>query len=191
MERFKPLTGSGDDGFTSLPRKPHAGLPGPNKSADTGLPSSPHHPPGRGRVRKNSARIRACAAIDEVNCMLGLSRAHIKTPPLNRYLADIKDIQQTLVWAGACAAGLDHSKQLRGKTLRIEELTGVVSKKLPDIARFVIPGNSINGALVHCARSSCRTAETLLAGIPGTKPAGIYLNRLSDFLFQLARLADK
>lgn len=171
MTKFKPLMGSGDNGFTNLP-------------------AAPHHPLGRGRVRKNNARIRACAAIDEVNCMLGLSRAHIKTPPLNRYLADIKDIQQALVWAGACAAGLDHSKQLREKTLRIEELTGVVSKKLPGLARFVIPGNSIEGALVHCARSSCRTAETLLAGIPGTKPAGIYLNRLSDFLFQLARLAD-
>lgn len=187
--RFKPRQGSGDDGFTDFP--------------------------GGVRISKNSAGVRACAAIDQANCMLGLCRAEISpgdSAGLKPFIPEIIRIQKSLIYAGAAPAGLDYShspsesytsaqdgaaparldysRRLVLETERMDKLIRVLSGKLPGTSGFVTPGDTKNGALLHCARAACRTAETLVAGLPGTRPAAVYLNRVSDFLFLLARLAD-
>ena len=142
------------------------------------------------RVPKDSARVEAMGAVDELNCALGELRAR----PLPQALAEqagLFEIQQELFDLGGELA-------VPGMVLideaRIERLEAVIEQlnaELPALKEFVLPGGNPAAAACHTARAVCRRAERCcwaLSRSESVQPAALrYLNRLSDLLFVLAR----
>ncbi|MCE7975235.1 MAG: cob(I)yrinic acid a,c-diamide adenosyltransferase [Leptolyngbya sp. PLA1] len=158
------------------------------------------------RVRKDDPAVEAYGTVDETSAALGLAvlaasgaggvGAELR-PLLQRIQNDLFDVGADL--ATPIAAG-----ELPGKALRIipsqteglEREIDRFNERLSPLTSFVLPGGSPLAAALHLARTVCRRAErlavTLAAGRPGqVNPEAIrYLNRLSDLLFVLARVAN-
>ena len=159
------------------------------------------------RVSKSDLRVAAYGDVDELNSFLGALVAAL--PPMEVELAEeIKQIQSVLLHIGARLAVTpgspvsvelveiteEHSKELEEAIDRIDE-------SLPPLKNFLLPGGHISAAWAHLARTVCRRAERHVVGI-STSRSGIgdgerlrnvivYLNRLSDYLFVVARLCNK
>ena len=146
------------------------------------------------RVRKDAMRVEACGTVDELNACIGSVRSQIQDTEINGIL---HRIQNDLFDIGADLATLDtHPK---AASLRIPPtLTPTLEREidrfeaeLPPLKNFILPGGSAGGAAIHLARTVCRRAErcvVTLAKAEAVNPAVlIYLNRLSDLLFVLAR----
>lgn len=163
-------------------------------SGDTGLF-------GGGRVAKSHPRVEAYGDVDELNAMLGFVRA---TEPMPRVDEVIVPIQRDLFAIGALLATPDREKMLRHlekanvDDARIAELEHAIDDgdaELEPLRAFIVPGGSLKAASLHVARTVCRRAErrvvelALDTEIPSV--VVIYLNRLSDLLFTLARVANR
>ncbi len=153
---------------------------------------------GAGRVRKDHARIDAYGTIDELNAVIGIARTAGLDPELD---ADLAQIQNELFVVGSALAdpnpsGNFHNAINDGHVERLERRMDVLEAELPPLTRFILPGGAPGAAAVHLARTVCRRAERLVIGLahaPGgqvPQPLLIYLNRLSDALFILARAAN-
>ena len=152
---------------------------------------------GGARIPKNSLRISAIGTIDELNACIGTARSQIADEAIDNLL---HRIQNELFNIGADLATLDtHSKSDK---LRISPaFVGTLEKdidglenQLPPLTNFILPGGSVAGSTLHLARTVCRRGErsiVSLADAESINPAILpYLNRLSDFLFVLARLVN-
>lgn len=152
------------------------------------------------RVRKDDPRVEAYGSVDELNAFIGAAAAWISDPELVRMLCDI---QRDLFSIGAQLA--DPREQDAGRTkqksqldaARIRSLEEAIDRfetELPPLRQFILAGGSQPGALLHVARTICRRAERRVTGLAGQVQihASVieYLNRLSDFLFVLARLVN-
>ncbi len=150
---------------------------------------------GGARVRKDDPRVEAYGTVDETNAVLGLARAHGLSADIDVALARI---QAELFVVGAELAcvpdkvdrlkmeliGAEHSSYL-------EWLIDDAEAGLAPLKTFILPGGSPGGAALHVARTVCRRAERALLSLPDTRPELlVYLNRLSDLLFVLARKAN-
>jgi cob(I)alamin adenosyltransferase len=155
---------------------------------------------GGGRVPKDHPRVAAYGDVDELNATIGLARA---TPPSD--LADplLEAIQRDLFALGGHLATPDPAKvakALERATLspeRIREFEMVMDaadQELGPLRAFVLPGGAPKAAALHLARTVCRRAERSIVrlaqggGVP--ELFLVYVNRLSDLLFTLARLAN-
>ena len=149
------------------------------------------------RVPKDSMRIEACGTVDELNACIGIVRSHIQDAEVD---AILYRIQNELFDIGADLTTLEtHPK---GTSLRIPptltpELEREIDRfeeKLPALKNFILPGGSACGAAIHLGRTVCRRAERCvvrLAEVETVNPEVlIYLNRLSDLLFVLARTVN-
>ncbi len=150
---------------------------------------------GGGRVSKSHPRIEAYGTVDEANSVIGLARAHLSHAAVraHEYL-DV--IQADLFTLGADLATPADS---RARTVRLEEehverlerWIDELEMELAPLKHFILPGGSPAGAVLHVARTTCRRAERLAvkaAEDDDISPITFtYLNRLSDFLFVLAR----
>lgn len=138
-------------------------------------------------VAKNHPRLSALGTLDELGSLLGvvLSRA-----PELRIL---EEIQKDLMEIGA---GL--SKMRSGVEEKLKERTGFLEKEidkmwesLPPLQNFILPGGGKTGSLLHFTRAVCRRLERKMAALGQKDDVSVeiltYLNRLSDFLFTLAR----
>ena len=142
------------------------------------------------RISKDSLRIRAIGAIDEANSSLGVVVSFSSDKRLNK---KITRIQTELFTIGSILAGakLRFSKT-RTRVLEryIDELEG----SLPILRNFVLPGGNPVAAHLQLSRTLVRKAEREMAALSGTEPIIpqilTYINRLSDFLFMLARKAN-
>lgn len=143
------------------------------------------------RVRKDSPRIHAIGSVDEANAAIGMLRL-VTTGDADAMLARI---QNDLFDAGAdlCQPGNRHDA-LRVTTSQINRLEAEIkdlTSTLPPLTSFVFPGGPNGSAQAHVARTVVRRAErdvaTLLTEDPANEAVLIYLNRLSDLLFALAR----
>jgi len=151
---------------------------------------------GGTRVEKADPRVEAYGAIDELNSQLGVARAHIKTKKLNEIL---KSVQRDLwILGGDLASELVTANVPRITKEQLDRLEGVTDELnagLPRLRRFILPGGSIPGAELHVARAVCRRAErriVTLSKIESINPDVLpYINRLSSFLFILARVVNK
>ena len=153
-------TGSGDDGTTG--------------TAD-----------GR-RLPKHHPRIEALGAVDELNSHLGLLRAQLPEGGGTREL--LGEIQQELFDLGAGLAGGKSARPGGAETARLEAEIETRNARLPALREFVLPGGGPTAARCHVARAVCRRAERRAAALDtAPKTAAVYLNRLSDLLFVLAR----
>lgn len=143
----------------------------------------------KNRVSKSSLRIRAIGAIDEVNSFLGIvvSGAEAKIGKT------LKDIQRELFLIGSILAGAN-LRFYSTKTRRLEKQIDEMDKILPPLKNFIFLGGTGTGAQLHFARSLVRRAEREVVRLgqkEKVKPQILkYLNRLSDFLFMLARKAS-
>lgn len=143
------------------------------------------------KVSKASLRVETYGTIDELNSILGLV--------VSKSSKDIKDelikVQIDLFELGANLAGLGKSKEIKEKlekrVLEIEKEIDKIEKKLPKLTNFILPGGSEVGSFLHMARTFCRRAERRAVSLSSKEKVEIenikYLNRLSDYLFILAR----
>ena len=150
------------------------------------------------RATKHSARIEAIGAIDEANSALGFALVALE----QEFRADLTRIQNDLFDLGADLAtpGSDFTPSemvlriVPGQTHWLELRIDAATARLAPLTSFVLPGGSEAAARVHLARAAVRRAEramTALAELEPVNPAALaYVNRLSDYLFQLARLLN-
>ena len=148
------------------------------------------------RVSKLDPRVAAYGVVDELNAQLGLVLALDLTPELREPVARI---QNDLLDVGADLS-VPYSREeprLRVTPAQVEELEHLCdafNERLPELKSFVLPGGNETAARLHAARTVCRRAElTVLqtAAVVEIDPlVPVYLNRLSDLLFILARIAN-
>jgi cob(I)alamin adenosyltransferase len=144
------------------------------------------------RVKKTSARLVACGTLDECNSHLGLAAAASPTPAIAEALRLLQPMIFELGTDLATIFNLDQLPRITEVEIRfLETEIDRTTEILPPLQSFIIPGGSPCAAHLHVARTVCRRAEReVLAaseegGIPETDL--IFLNRLSDYLFVLAR----
>lgn len=152
---------------------------------------------GGDRVKKSHPRLAAYGTLDELNSVVGVLRLHATPDVVGQEV--LQQVQHDLFVLGAVlATPARHRAQLgakmstptwaiAGMEADIDRLTALA----PPMTHFVLPGGSAASAHAHVARTVCRRAEreTVLLGAEEAVPAEvvIYLNRLSDWLFALAR----
>ncbi|UCG89493.1 MAG: cob(I)yrinic acid a,c-diamide adenosyltransferase [Gemmatimonadota bacterium] len=155
---------------------------------------------GGGRVPKNDPRVAAYGDVDELSSAIGLA---IATEPQSLESDVLGSVQRDLFSIGgtlASPAAYKVAKALEKTTIpetRIAELEAAIERVeagLPELTAFIVPGGCAKSAQLHCARSVCRRAERSVVSLALQEqvPAQVlvFLNRLSDLLFVLARLAN-
>ncbi len=140
------------------------------------------------RVPKDSARVEALGAIDELNSMLGL----LQTEALPDHVAGaLVGIQHCLFDLGGELSIPGHNIVEERRVGELEILLDALNAELPPLKEFILPGGTRAAAICHLARSVCRRAERRVYSLSrqeAVSPAALhYLNRLSDLLFVLAR----
>jgi len=156
---------------------------------------------GGGRVGKDHPRVEAYGDVDELNAALGMARAVELMPRIDEVIVPI---QRDLFAIGALLATPDHGKmreqliKARIDDARIAELEHAIDaceSELDPLRSFIIPGGTPKAAALHVARTVCRRAERrvvhLSSEIELPSLVIVYLNRLSDLLFMLARVANR
>ena len=150
------------------------------------------------RVSKADARVAAYGDVDELNAWLGLARASLTDKPL---AAIVEQIQHDLFALGSRLADPSHRIAERvtkagvsaGDVARLERWIDTLEAELPPLRRFILPGGTPAGAAFHVARTVCRRAERAIVGLGDgavDPDVIIYVNRLSDLLFVLARAVN-
>lgn len=153
---------------------------------------------GGARVPKDHARVAAYGEVDETNAAVGLVLAHTKDA---RLTALLRQVQADLFALGAELADVRRARKQQAKAAvtpalveRLEREIDARDRVLPPLRAFVLPGGSPAAAFLHSARTVCRRAErsvVALARASRVDPLAIvYLNRLSDLLFVLARFEN-
>jgi cob(I)alamin adenosyltransferase len=149
---------------------------------------------GGGRVPKSDRRIEAYGTVDELNSLLGVVRASWSDFPIDDELAAI---QSDLFAVGALLAspGSDRFPGVAAERVgQLERSIDAMEAELAPLTSFILPGGSLAAAWLHLARTVCRRAERLVVGLElegaELRETIPYLNRLSDFLFVAARLAN-
>jgi cob(I)alamin adenosyltransferase len=154
---------------------------------------------GPGRVGKDDLRVEVYGTVDELNATLGVARAQALDAEADSLVARLQD--ELFVLGSALA-----DPSVEGpfhRLITVEHIAGLESAidqledELEPLAHFILPGGRPPAAQIHLARAVCRRAERLavaLARFPGQDvPQNIiiYLNRLSDLLFVLARAVNR
>jgi cob(I)alamin adenosyltransferase len=154
------------------------------------------------RVPKSDARVATYGDVDELNAWIGLARSMLAgEDELSEMLVQI---QRDLFALGARLADPSHRIAERvdkatigaGDIARLEQWIDMLELLLPPLRRFILAGGSQGGAALHVARTVCRRAERAIVALQASEPAAVepqlvvYVNRLSDLLFVMARVAN-
>jgi len=153
---------------------------------------------GGERVFKDALRVQAYGTVDEVNASLGLARSHLEDLGVD---AKLEQIQNALFDVGADLATRPDSKYRKNITpideadvKHLEDLIDHYDASLEPLSNFVLPGGHPAAAALHVARTVTRRAERDVISLAGQEEinahAAIYLNRLSDLLFTMARVVN-
>jgi cob(I)alamin adenosyltransferase len=152
------------------------------------------------RVPKTHPRVVAYGTVDELNSVLGLALACGQLPEAIGTL--IRSIQNDLFDVGAdlCVPpyeGENPETSLRvvdSQVTRLEQAIDLHNECLEPLKSFILPGGTPAAAYLHVARTVCRRAEIQVVAIPATETINprvvVYLNRLSDLLFVVARICN-
>lgn len=154
---------------------------------------------GGDKLRKDDPRVNAYGEVDELNSLLGWA-ASLAQDSETRGL--IETVQKELFVLGADLATPPNARPPKSvprigenEIDRVERAIDALSTQLPDLTHFILPGGSPVGAALHLARAVCRRTERaflpLMASDNTLRHAQIYINRLSDFLFVLARHSNQ
>lgn len=153
---------------------------------------------GGSRVSKDDARIEAGGAIDELNSAIGLARTSCQDTELQGHLSRL---QEHLFTVGAELSTLPGSPAEASRPEvdpvwidALERAIDTWESELPPLKLFVLPGGGRLGAELHLARTICRRAERRIVTLASTSEVDprviAFVNRLSDFLFVAARIAN-
>lgn len=159
------------------------------------------------RVSKNSLRIEAYGDLDELNSVIGAVAAGIDMAP-QALKDEIQEVQTLLLEAGAWLAttpGAASTRFLKPFSMHPAETLEIamdrMSATLPELKHFILPGGHLSASLAHMARTVCRRTERRVIELAedGGDESGatdtmkyilVFLNRLSDYLFVLARFCN-
>jgi cob(I)alamin adenosyltransferase len=150
------------------------------------------------KVRKHHNRVDAYGDIDELNSFIGAAASFLSDVELKAILADI---QKDLFSVGAQLADPKFRERASGKFQLASERTAILEQtidrfetELPPLRQFILAGGGHAGALLHVARTVCRRAERRVVRLSEEVEVSVgvieYLNRLSDFLFVIARVVN-
>lgn len=150
------------------------------------------------RVSKADPRVEAYGAVDELNAWIGVVRANHVYRDLDGML---DEIQRDLFALGALladprhriAARVEKAKLTDSDVTKLEQWIDQLDAALPPLRRFILAGGAPMGAWLHLARTVCRRAERAIValGANAVDPlVVVYMNRLSDLLFVMARAAN-
>jgi len=154
---------------------------------------------GGQRVPKDSLRVQAYGTVDELNSAIGVALAHGVS---ERLALILPAIQNELFHLGSDLCFLEEDKarhtipQIEARHVeKLEHLIDELNDIIGPLENFILPGGSIGAAHLHLARGICRRAERDVISLAQAEPVGafaiIYLNRLSDALFVMARYENR
>lgn len=152
---------------------------------------------GGGRVHKDDVRVEAYGQVDELNSVLGLARAEglgVLEPLVAELQSQLFTVGSVLATPHDSAASA-HVPTVQDSWIgQMEQAIDSYDVELPPLTSFILPGGSKAAAWLHLARTVCRRAERHVvplhrAGLVD-KRVEVYLNRLSDLLFSMARYAN-
>ena len=152
------------------------------------------------RVPKHDLRIEATGSVDETNATIGLARLHAD-PAMDAALArisnDLFDLGADIARPGMerdHEAGYPVLRIIATQVLRLETEIDAMNARLQPLRSFVLPGGSPLAAHLHLCRTTCRRAERMAVALAASESlnqeATRYLNRLSDWFFVAARIAN-
>lgn len=145
------------------------------------------------RVLKSDKKVETYGTIDELNSAIGAASAFIKIKSINK---ELEEIQNDLLEIGSSLAVSQTLPvdQLSSRPKELEELIDKLTKQLPPLNQFILPGGGKGGSLLHVARTIARRAERRVVGLNKTEEVDeiiiVYLNRLSDLFFTMARFVN-
>ncbi len=150
---------------------------------------------GGGRIRKNHPRVEAYGDVDEANAIIGLVRLHTSAEPdamLERIQHDLFDLGADLATPFSHTEAPESAlRMLPTQTERLERDIDMLNEKISPLHSFILPGGTPASSYLHLARTIVRRAERMAFALAEHEPVNPhalhYLNRLSDFLFVLAR----
>lgn len=147
-----------------------------------------------GRVSKDHLRVEAYGTVDELNSVLGVVRSYGVPPQAETWLIQL---QNNLFTVGSdLATPLDNTpdwlvRLTEQPVVQLEAAIDLMDTQLEPLKAFILPSGTPPAAMLHVARTVCRRAERITVALGHSEainPAVLaYLNRLSDFLFTLAR----
>jgi cob(I)alamin adenosyltransferase len=160
---------------------------------------------GGKRVPKSDARVKAYGDVDELNAVIGLCRAASSSSGLalphevSEMLAQLQD--QLFTVGSELATPEPEKARMALPTVQpewaeaMEKLMDLIDAEVPPLREFILPGGTAAAAQLHVARTVCRRAERSAVELAEQDPEVprrilIYLNRLSDLLFMMARLTN-
>ncbi|WP_343613571.1 cob(I)yrinic acid a,c-diamide adenosyltransferase [Novosphingobium sp.] len=152
------------------------------------------------RVAKHDARMEAIGAVDEANSAIGLAICAVvfdHHAALHRIQNDLFDLGADLATPARNGEGEDFTpspmvlRMVAAQTGWLERAMDALNDNLPALTSFILPGGDEGAARVHVARAAARRAERAMVALSAETPinpqALAYINRLSDYLFVLAR----
>jgi cob(I)alamin adenosyltransferase len=151
---------------------------------------------GGTKVPKSHIRINAYGTVDELNAYVGLLRDLLTDEHSRELLREIQDRLFTIGSALACDPQKETLMKIpdlnESDILLLEDEIDAMNSKLPEMKFFILPGGHVTASTAHICRTVCRRAERLVVELDAQEPLGQpliikYLNRLSDYLFVLAR----
>lgn len=150
------------------------------------------------RIPKDDPRIEAYGTVDELNSVLGIARSHGLDSRLDEFVGRL---QSELFALGSALAdplpqGPFHNVITDAHVAALEEAIDALEAELTPLNQFILPGGTLAASHIHLARTVCRRAERLVVKLSRLqnedvpKTLIVYLNRLSDLLFVLARVLN-
>lgn len=151
-----------------------------------------------GRVDKDDIRVESYGTVDEVNSYIGKAVTELTPDLFSDVIADLEKIQHELFDCGGDLATISEKapeKLSEDAITYLEERIDKFIEEAPDLEKFILPGGSVPAATLHIARTVTRRSERLVVsltktGVPVSPLSLQYLNRLSDYLFALARVVN-
>ncbi|MBH88715.1 MAG: ATP:cob(I)alamin adenosyltransferase [Magnetovibrio sp.] len=147
------------------------------------------------RIPKHDLRVAAYGTVDEANATIGLARLHTINEAdqmLSRIQNDLFDLGADLCRPDEGPNAKKAMRIISAQVNRLEVEIDLMNDKLDDLTSFILPGGSPASAYLHLSRTITRRAERLISELSireNINPQALsYINRLSDHLFQLARL---
>ncbi len=145
------------------------------------------------RVLKSDKKVETYGTIDELNSAIGVASAFIKIASVNK---ELEEIQNDLLEIGSSLAVSSTlpAPQIANRPKEFEVLIDKLTKEMPPLSQFILPGGGKGGSLIHVARTIARRAERRIVDLNRTEEIDntiiVYLNRLSDLLFTIARFVN-
>lgn len=146
------------------------------------------------KVSKASLRIEAIGTVDELNSVIGLVISQI-TNSKSQITKELIEIQKDLFQIGATLANPPQKINLSKRIKEFENLIDKITKDLPPLFNFILPGGGVAGSSLHIARTVCRRAERRIVSLSLREKIQpdilIYINRLSDLFLTMSRFINK